>query len=87
MYMLPKNQDWLRVVRPRFDSRQDRAGIYFATTSKLAQEPTQPPIQWVLIVKSQEYEAYHLPPSSAKVKNAWSYVSSDPYTSSYAVLN
>jgi hypothetical protein len=40
--------------------------------------PTQPPIQWVpgalsLEVKQPGREADHSPPSSAKVKNAWSY--------------
>jgi hypothetical protein len=31
--------------------------------------PTQPPIQWVPVVKRQECEADHSPPSSAEVKN------------------
>jgi hypothetical protein len=40
--------------------------------------PTQPPIQWVpgalsLGVKWQVRKADHSPPSSAEVKNAWSY--------------
>jgi hypothetical protein len=44
----------------------------------LALGPTQPPIQWVLGalslgVKWQEREADHLPPSTTKVKNAWSF--------------
>jgi hypothetical protein len=39
--------------------------------------PTQPPIQWDLSlgVKRPEREADHSPPSSAEVKNAWSYTS------------
>jgi hypothetical protein len=42
--------------------------------------PTQPPIQWVLGalsvgVKWSEREADHSLPSSADVKNAWSYTS------------
>jgi hypothetical protein len=54
-------------------------GIFlFTTASRPALEPTQPPIQWVagglsLGVKRPEREADHSPPSSAEVKNAWSY--------------
>jgi hypothetical protein len=44
----------------------------------------QPPIQWVtgvpsLGVKRPGREADHSPPSSAKVKNAWSYTSTPQY--------
>jgi hypothetical protein len=44
---------------------------------------TQPPIQWVpgalsLGVKRPGREADHSPPSSAEVKNAWSYTSTLP---------
>jgi hypothetical protein len=50
----------------------------FTTASKLALDPTHPLIQWVpgslsLGVKRLGREADHLPPSSAKVKNDWSY--------------
>jgi hypothetical protein len=43
----------------------------------------QPPIQWVsgtlsLGVKRPGREADHSPPSSAEVKNAWSYTSTTP---------
>jgi hypothetical protein len=43
----------------------------------------QPPIQWVpgalsLGVKRPRREADHSPPSSAEVKNAWSYTSTPP---------
>jgi hypothetical protein len=46
-------------------------------------KPTQTPIQWVaqalsLGVKRPEGEADHSPPSSAVVKNAWSYTSNPP---------
>jgi hypothetical protein len=46
--------------------------------------PTQPPIQWVpgalsLGVKQLGHEAYHLSPSSAKVKNVWSYTPTPHY--------
>jgi hypothetical protein len=45
---------------------------------------TQPPIQWVpgglsLGVKRPGREAGHSPPSSAEVKNAWSYTSTPQY--------
>jgi len=48
-------------------------GIFLFTTVS-----TQPPFQWVpgalsLGVKRQEREAGHSPPSSAEVKNAWSF--------------
>jgi hypothetical protein len=49
-----------------------------------SREPTQPPIQWVpgalsLGVKRLGREADHSPPSSAEVKNAWSYTSTILY--------
>jgi hypothetical protein len=51
-------------------------------TSGFKQIP-QPPIQCVpgalsLVVKRPEREADHSPPSSAEVKNAWSYISTPP---------
>jgi len=57
--------------------------LLFATTSRPALGPTQPPIQWVSGVlfpriKRQGRECDHLPPSSAKVNNAWSYTSTPP---------
>jgi hypothetical protein len=53
------------------------------TASRTALEPTQPPIQWVpgalsLGIKQPWREADHSPPSSADVKNAWSYTSTPP---------
>jgi hypothetical protein len=52
----------------------------FSTVSRPALGPTQPPIQWVLGTLSLEVkrpgrEGDHSPPSSAEVKNAWSYTS------------
>jgi hypothetical protein len=60
-------------------------GIFlFTTVSRTALGPTQPPIQWVpqalsLGIKRSGREADASPPSSAEVKNAWSYVSSHQY--------
>jgi hypothetical protein len=50
------------------------------TASRPVLWPIQPPIQWVpgalsLAVQQPGYEADHSPPSSAEVKNAWSYIS------------
>jgi hypothetical protein len=52
----------------------------FATASRPALGPNQPPTQWVseLLspgVKRPVREADHLLPSGARVKNAWSYTS------------
>jgi hypothetical protein len=60
-------------------------GIFFFTTeSRTALETTQPPVQWVpvalsLRVKRSNCGADHSLPSSAEVKNAWSYTSSPQY--------
>jgi hypothetical protein len=52
----------------------------FTTAFRPALGPTQSPIQWVtgalsLGVKLPRREADHSPPSSAEVRNAWSYTS------------
>jgi hypothetical protein len=52
--------------------------------SRTALGPTQPPIRWVLGalslgVKRKWREANHSLPSSAEVKNAWSYTSTPQY--------
>jgi hypothetical protein len=60
-------------------------GIFlFTTVFWTALGPTQPPIQWVpgtlfLGVKRPGRAADHSPPSTAEIKNAWSYTSSPPY--------
>jgi hypothetical protein len=52
--------------------------------SGMALGPTQPPIQWIsgvlsLGVKQPGHKADHSPPSSAQVKNVWSYTSTPQY--------
>jgi hypothetical protein len=56
-----------------FVSRQWQKIFLFATASKMALEPTQPPIQWVpealsLGIKWPDREADYSPPSSAEFK-------------------
>jgi hypothetical protein len=55
----------------------------FATASRMAVGPTQPPIQWVpgafsLGVKWPGCEADHSPLSNDEVNNMWSYISTPP---------
>jgi hypothetical protein len=58
-----------------------RAEIFlFATELR----PTQPSVQWAPgalspVVKRPGRKADHSPPSSAEIKNAWSYISTPPY--------
>jgi len=60
-------------------------GIFlFTIVSRTALRPTQTPIQWVpgflsLGIKRPGREVGHSPPSSAEVKNAWSYTSTPTY--------
>jgi hypothetical protein len=66
-----------------FDSRWGLGIFLFITASRTALGPTQPPIQCVpgilsLGVKRPGSEANHSPPSSAEIKNAWSYTSTPP---------
>jgi hypothetical protein len=61
-----------------FDSRRGLGIFLFTNASRTALGHTQPPIQWIpgalsLGVKRLEREVDHSPPSSAEVKNAWSY--------------
>jgi hypothetical protein len=60
-------------------------GIFILTTaSRPALGPTQLPIQWVpgalpLGIKLLGRQTDHSPPSSAEVKNSWSYISTPQY--------
>jgi hypothetical protein len=63
-----------------FESQRELGIFLFTSASRTALGPTQPPIQWVpgapfLGVKRPMRETVHSPPSSAEVKNAWSYTS------------
>jgi hypothetical protein len=71
---------WLTIG---FDFQRVLGVFLFTTVSRMALGPTQPPIQWVsgapsLAVKRPGREADHSPPSSAEVKNAYSYTSTLP---------
>jgi hypothetical protein len=75
-----------------FDSRQGLEIFLFITAvSRLSLGPTHPPIQWVpgalsMGVKRPGREADHSSPSSAEVKNAWSYTSTPRIHLHYMVL-
>jgi hypothetical protein len=67
-----------------FDSRQGLRIILFTTVSRTALGPIQSHIQWVPTalspgVKLPGRDANHSLPSSAEVKNAWSYNSTPQY--------
>jgi hypothetical protein len=74
------------VCRPvlDFDSRRGLGIFLFSTVYRPALGPTHPPIEWVTAalyvgLKRQGREANHPPPSSAEVKNKWSYTSIPQY--------
>jgi hypothetical protein len=67
-----------------FESRQGLGIFLLTTASRPALVPTQPPIQWVpgalsLGLEWPVREADNSTPSSAKLKNAWSYTSTPQY--------
>jgi len=64
----------------------------FISMSRPALGPAHPPIQWVMEALPQGIkwlgcEVDHLPPSSAKVKSAWSNTSTSPICRHDVVLN
>jgi len=75
----------VRAGLPGFDFRHGQGFVTFATAvSRLALGPTHPPMKWSLGVvslgvKRPEGKANHIPPSSAEVKNVWSYIPTSPY--------
>jgi hypothetical protein len=64
-----------------FDFCRGLGILLFTTASRTALGPTQPPIQWIPGIPSlgPRREADHSPPSSAEVKNVWSYTSTPHY--------
>jgi hypothetical protein len=65
---------------PGFFSRQVQESFLFSAASRPALEATQRIIQWIPVAlslgaKRSEREAEHSAPSSAEIKNAWSYTS------------
>jgi hypothetical protein len=71
-------------LRRNVPVRKLKCIFLFTTGSRTALGPTQPPIQWVrgalsLGIKRPGCEADHSPPSSAEIKNAWSYTSTPQY--------
>jgi len=67
-----------------FESRQGLGIFLFTTVSRTTLKPNQPPIQWAIValylgVKRTGREADHSFPSSAEVKNVWSYTSTPQY--------
>jgi hypothetical protein len=75
-----------------FETREGLGIFLFTTVSRPVLGSTQPPIQWVLGAlslgaKRPGREADHTPPSSAEVKNAWSYTSTPPIRLHGLVLN
>jgi hypothetical protein len=85
---------WLRMrgaLRPGFESRLELGILLFAAVPRLTLGPTRPPTQWVLGalspgVKLLGREADHSPPSSAEVKNAWSYIFTHPYFMAWCLI-
>jgi hypothetical protein len=76
----------LRAGRAGFDSWQGqlRDVFNFAIASRPDLGPTQRPNEWIqaalsLGIKRPGRQADHSPPSSAEIKNAWSYTSVPPY--------
>jgi hypothetical protein len=68
-----------------FESRQGLGIFLFTTVSRLALGPTQTPNQWLpgalsLGVKLPGREADHSPPSTAEIKNSWSYTTTPQHT-------
>jgi hypothetical protein len=62
-----------------FDFWQGQGFFLLTTAFRQALEPTHPPIKWLLRVKWPGCETNYSSPSSAEVKNMWSYTSTPPY--------
>jgi hypothetical protein len=67
-----------------FESRQGLEICLFTIVSRPALGTILPPIQWIPVahslgVKQPGREPDHTPPTSAEVKNVWSYISAPPW--------
>jgi hypothetical protein len=62
-----------------FDSRQRLEILLVSPSSRLALEPTHPPVKMVPGYRVRGSDADHSPPSSAKVEYMWSYTSTPSY--------
>ena len=74
----------LRARRSGFRIPTVAREFFFSLASRQSLGPTLTPTQWVEWavspgVKRLESEFYHSPPSSAEIKNKWSYASTFPY--------
>jgi len=74
--------EWMTGVQ--FLPEATKGFLIFATISRLAMKPTQPPFQWIPGASAPERkqpgcEVDHLPPSSDEVKNLCSYTPTSPY--------
>jgi len=72
------------MIRGAVPGRDWEYFLFATDVPRPALGPNQPPIQWVpgalsLRVKRPGSEADHSPPSSAEVKNAWSYTFNPQY--------
>jgi hypothetical protein len=72
--------------RGSIPGRSSGKNFIVTTASRQDLGPTQPSVEWVLGAVSPSInrpgrEAGHLPPSSADVKNGWSYTSTLPCVS------
>jgi hypothetical protein len=85
--MSPKNLSTAVIIvteRTGFAFQQGEGFFLFANVFRPALGSSQPPIQWISGalssgVKRSGHEDDYSPPSSAEVKNAWSYTSTRLY--------
>jgi len=83
MWYLFKHRDSFTFTLPLHRKLLGRFNVDSYNASMSALRPTQPPGQRILGalslgVKRPDREADHASPSSAEVKNAWSYISTPP---------
>jgi len=83
--LMRRRSRYSSVYSSDFESQQGLGIFLYTTAPRKALGPTQPPIWWVpgalsLGIKRPGCEAYHSPPSSAEIKNAWSYTFTPQYS-------